>query len=61
MLDLTCCSDCNEPDGTTSTSIQRQWLQAALASSTATWKFVLIHHTPFSSGTSHGSNPRVQW
>jgi hypothetical protein len=54
-------SDCNEPDGTTSTSVQGQWLKTQLAASTATWKLVLIHHSPFSSGTSHGSNPRTQW
>jgi len=54
-------SDCNEPDGTSSTSLQAQWLQNALAASTAVWKFVLIHHAPFSSGSGHGSNPRTQW
>lgn len=37
------------------------WLQDALGNSTAPWKVVMLHHAPFSSGTSHGSNPRTQW
>lgn len=60
-LPLPRCSDCNEPDGTTSTSVQAQWLQASLAASTAVWKFVLLHHSPYSSGSTHGTNPRTQW
>ncbi|WIA29649.1 hypothetical protein OEZ86_012135 [Tetradesmus obliquus] len=54
-------SDCNQRDGTSPTSVQGQWLQNALAASTATWKFVLLHHSPFSSSTGHGTNPRLQW
>src|SRR4051812_35699538 len=53
-------SDSHEPDGTSSTSIQGQWLQSALTASTATWKLVLFHHPAFSSGTT-GSNTYMQW
>lgn len=54
-------SDCSEPDGTGISSTQALWLQAKLAASTATWKIVMLHHSPFSSGTGHGSITRVQW
>ena len=54
-------SDCNEADGTSSTSIQALWLQNMLTASTATWKVVMLHHAPFSSGGGHNSITRVQW
>jgi hypothetical protein len=54
-------SDPNEPDGTLSTSVQGQWLQSALAASTARWKVVYFHHPPYSSGVVHGSTPEMQW
>jgi hypothetical protein len=54
-------SDCHEPDGTTKDSPQALWLQQALLNSTAIWKFVMLHHSPYSSSTSHGTNPRTQW
>jgi tartrate-resistant acid phosphatase type 5 len=61
-------SDPHEPDlgyvnDTTSTenSIQGQWLQNALAASTAPWKVVYMHHPPFSSGTNHGSADWMRW
>ena len=50
-------SDQREPDGTTPTSVQGQWLQGALAASTATWKIVISHHPPYSSTTS----PDAEW
>lgn len=53
-------SDTNEPDGTTSTSIQGGWLQPRLGASSAPWKLVYFHHPPYSSGT-HGSTARMQW
>ena len=53
-------SDSREPDGNSSTSTQAQWLQSALAASTATWKIVYMHHPPYSSG-SHGSSAARQW
>lgn len=36
-------------------------LQNQLAASTATWKVVMLHHSPFSSGADHGSITRLQW
>ena len=53
-------SDPREPDGTSSTSTQADWLKDRLAASTACWKVVYFHHPPFSSG-SHGSETRMQW
>jgi hypothetical protein len=53
-------SDPREPDGITSTSIQAQWLQDALAAPTSPWNLVYMHHSPYSSGK-HGSNPELQW
>ncbi len=54
-------ADPREPDGTTSTSIQAQWLQAQLAASTAPWKIVYMHQPPYCSGSSHGSTVYMQW
>lgn len=54
-------SDCSEPDGTSSDSKQGRWLQDQLAASRATWKFVMLHHSPYSSGGEHGSHARLQW
>lgn len=53
-------SDPHEPDGTSVTSVQAAWLRERLASSTAAWKLVVLHHPPYSSGW-HGSNPRLRW
>ncbi len=53
-------SDAHEPDGVTSSSIQGQWLQAALAASNAPYKFVVFHHAAYSSST-HGNNVWMQW
>lgn len=56
MLD----SDTREPDGTSSDSVQAQWLKEALADSKATYKVVAFHHPPYSS-SEHGSNAWMQW
>ena len=53
-------SDSREPDGITSTSVQAQWLQAGLASSTLRWKIVFFHHPPYTSA-SRGNNTALQW
>jgi tartrate-resistant acid phosphatase type 5 len=53
-------SNFSEPDGYTPASVQGQWLQQALTSSTAGWKLVVLHHPPYSSG-SHGSSTAMQW
>ncbi|NOY73774.1 MAG: hypothetical protein GXP14_15645, partial [Gammaproteobacteria bacterium] len=53
-------SDVNEPDGNTFDSVQGEWLKAALADSTADWKIVYMHHSPYSSENSsslNGSQP----
>jgi hypothetical protein len=57
MLD----SDTHEPDGYTSASVQAAWLKARLAASTAQWKLVFCHHSPYSSGRWERSTPEMQW
>jgi len=54
-------SDIQEPDGNTISSIQAVWLQGRLAASTSPWKIVYLHHPPYSSGKTHGSNTNMQW
>jgi len=54
-------SDPHEPDGIESTSVQADWLKAALAGSTAPWRLVFMHHPPYSSSSTHGSTPELQW
>jgi hypothetical protein len=53
-------SNTQEPDGTSSTSTQANWLKGALAASTATWKLVLFHHPPYSSSIS-ADNTYMRW
>lgn len=53
-------SDAQEPDGISSTSAQAAWLKARLAASTASWKLVILHHPPYSSGPA-GSTKTMQW
>jgi hypothetical protein len=53
-------SDPNEPDGVLPDSVQAAWLQQTLAASTACWKIVFMHHSPFSSGA-HGPSAWMQW
>ena len=53
-------SDSDEPDGVTENSVQAQWLQNALASSSAEWQVVYFHHCPYSS-SQHGSQEYMQW
>lgn len=54
-------SDSREPDGITADSTQAQWLRSGLAESTATWKWVVMHHSPYSSSAVHGSHAKLQW
>ena len=56
MLD----TDPSEPDGVTSDSRQAAWLERGLATSTARWKIVVMHHPPYSSAL-HGSTSYTQW
>jgi tartrate-resistant acid phosphatase type 5 len=53
-------SDSNEPDGITAGSVQAAWLKRRLATSTARWKVVYMHHPPYSSGP-HGSTVELRW
>jgi hypothetical protein len=48
-------SDQQEPDGALPTSTQALWLSNALAASTAPWRVVYFHESPYSSGFNHGS------
>ena len=54
-------SDVREPDGITADSIQATWLRTQLAASTARWKVVVFHHSPYSSSTVNGSEVRLRW
>lgn len=54
-------SNVQEPDGNTAVSVQGQWLRAQLAASTSRWQVVFMHHAPYSSSTSHGSQTVMQW
>jgi hypothetical protein len=60
-------SDSHEPDlkyvnnsTNTQNSPEGQWLKANLAASSAPWKLVLFHHSPFTSGE-HGNSAWMQW
>ncbi|HKP96872.1 MAG TPA: metallophosphoesterase [Fibrobacteria bacterium] len=54
-------SDKRESGGTSSSSTQAAWLKGKLAASTSPWKIVFFHHSPYSSGTQHGSSSWMQW
>ena len=54
-------SDPAEPDGTSDTSAQAQWLEARLRASTACYDLVYFHHPAYSSGTTHGSSTGMRW
>ena len=45
---------------TSSRLAQETWLQQGLENSTATWNFVYMHHAPYSSASTHGSDPQMQ-
>jgi len=40
---------------------QKAWLQQQLAASTTPWQVVFFHSAPYSSCSSHGSDPEMQW
>ena len=54
-------SDPDEPDGNTKTSKQALWLKDRMLASTAKWKIVYFHHSPYSSSSKHGSESDTQW
>ena len=47
--------DQQEPDGATPTSVQAMWLSNSLATSSAPWRVVYFHASPYSSSATHGS------
>jgi len=49
------------PAQRTMTNLQRNWLQQAATASNAPWKIVTLHDPPFSSGSTYGSAPYVQF
>jgi len=54
-------SDPDEPDGTSQTSVQANWLHNTMQNSSSdSWKIVYFHHAPYSSGE-HGSTSYMQW
>jgi len=53
-------SDPHEPDGTTIGSVQAEWLRTRLAASTQPYRFVYMHHAPYSS-SENGSQSNLQW
>lgn len=60
-VELFCLStDPAEPDGVVPRSVQAEWLEEALAQSTAPWKWVTTHHPPHSSGM-HGDTSGLDW
>lgn len=54
-------SDSREPDGIGANSAQATWLRNEMAESTAPFQIVLLHHAPYSSSSSHGSNLTLEW
>lgn len=54
-------SNTAEPDGIGGSSVQAQWLRAALADSTAPWKVVYFHHPPYASRGYHGPTAAMRW
>jgi hypothetical protein len=53
-------SDPHEPDGTSATSVQANFLKEHLASSKACYDLVYFHHPPYSTGR-HGSSSEMRW
>lgn len=54
-------SDPSELDGTTETSIQGTWLKNKLQTSSAKWKIVYGHYSPYSSDAWYGNHQYMQW
>jgi hypothetical protein len=54
-------SDPRNPDGIDIASVQHAWLLASAAASTALWKVVVMHHPPFTSGTTEAASVDLRW
>jgi predicted phosphodiesterase len=50
-----------EPDGTSKSSDQAEWLKAQLTASDSEWNVVYDHHPPYSSDSRHGSSAYMRW
>lgn len=48
-------------DSAESMETQKDWLIGQISESNATFKLVVLHHPPFSSGTRHGPTTAFQW
>ena len=53
-------SDPREPDGVSSSSVQGQWLQNKLSTSSSAWQVTVFHHAAYTSAT-HGSSMYMRW
>lgn len=54
-------SDPSEIDGRSADSVQAGWLRTQLAASSARWKLVLMHHSPYTSSLTRSSDKEIQW
>jgi len=54
-------ADGHEPDGYSKTSVQAMWIKSKMENSTAKWKIVALHYSPYSSAQTHGSVTTVRW
>jgi hypothetical protein len=50
-----------EPDGFRLGARQYNWARQQMERSTALWKIVVLHHSPYSSALPHGSTEIMQW
>jgi hypothetical protein len=53
-------SDSHEPDGTSATSTQANYIKSRMLASTAKWKIVIFHHPAYTSG-GEGNNTYMRW
>lgn len=49
-----------DTDGINAASAQAEWLRVKMLLSTARWKIVVLHKSPYASDTTHGSNASLQ-
>lgn len=50
-----------EPDGNTVGSVQHGFFTNAVNGSSAPWKVAVLHHSPYSSDSTHGDTEDLQW
>ena len=50
-----------DPDGTTTNSVQGRWLRDQLAVSTAAWKLVYFHHSPYGASAGGEAATGMRW